>query len=214
MLVRRGYDANEKLENLLSETVIVERQGRPQWSVLHGDVFLASYTFQRPVVEAWVIADARACAVLGGDLEAILGLRLDRQGQVAHAVREYNVYVRSTGGTAVLSGADSVTSYATAVLELLIPSHQHLVVNEVDDVPLQGGADELASQRARDCLQGVRPLAVEPGSTGHTVSFFSWEEIGGILASNTVLVFANGEVNITHEVVCEQVGRYRIRGRL
>ena len=211
MLIRRGYENDAKLGELLDETVTVERQQRPEGSLLHGDVFLATYTFQRPVVEAWLIASADTCAVLGGDLETIQGVRLDHQGQLGHAVREYNAYVKATGGSAVPS--EHLGGYARAVLELLVPSRHFVVVNRVEDVPLQNGADESARQRARDCLQRVLPMDVTAGPTGHTVSFFSWEEVGGILASNRVLVLPNAEVAVTRDIVCEQLGRYRVRGR-
>ena len=182
MLVHRGYAADAKLEGLLDETIIVERQDRPSWSVLHGDVFLAMYTFQRPVVEAWVIANSDSCAVLGGDLETILGVRLGPQDQVARAVHEYNAYVRSTGVTPSLSSPNDLEKYVSAVLALVLPSHQYRVLTEFDDVPMRAQTDVTERQRALHCLQGVQPVNVETGSVHSKVTLFSWEEVGGIVA--------------------------------
>lgn len=214
MLVRRGYESDTKLEELLGQTVMVEKQSRPRWSVLPGDVFLALYTFQRPIVEAWIIADSDTCAVVGGDLETILGVRLDLQDQVAHAVHEYNAYVRATESTVALSTPTDLESYAMAVLELVIPSHRYLLVTQSDDVPMRDGVAESEKRRASECLQRVQPVDIQLGSMHGRVSLFSWEEVGGIVASSSVLVFSDAEVAVSREVLCEQLGKYRVRGRL
>lgn len=208
--VTRPYIANGRSKEVSAWTH-VRAATEPRWGALPFPIYRAVFAFPRPGIEILFAVEGDRCVLVRGDLEAVHGISAEFEAERAYALSQFNEAVTRTPIGTIrnrLSSDAGVLAYIDAVLALTSPSEASVLLKSASDVPEAAEADgETTHEDAR--AVPVRAPTVSRGEGIIRVDADTWENIGGVVWRNAVLVFPDGRVAAARAMLASGVGKFR-----
>jgi hypothetical protein len=162
-----------------------------------------------------------ACRLVGGDVDAILGLELSPEYAIAQDAASFNAAMASRGGARVPTGVDKL-DYAFAFVSLTDPEVTGAKAATLSLIATPDELRSIAGKKPEACAlaKGKRRKQnhsaaasfatpkITAGKEGEVVSFLTWSSAGGEVYRNTVVLARGGVVSAHRVSVASHVGAH------
>jgi hypothetical protein len=195
----------------IAKGLSVERLGGYPWTKLPFPVYRFESLLRRPAPTGWFAAGQGACSLLRGDLNEFLGLDGGFEAERAYALTQFNSVVQRSSHTVNVNNDPAAIDYSVAVLTLVSPSLMRLI-SDYRDIPgasTSKGRPEMSAGAPEVNRVTVQAPRVRRGIGIVQVQLDSWDQIGGIVWRNTVMVFSDGRVSLTRDEIASGVGEFK-----
>jgi hypothetical protein len=162
------------------------------------------------------------CRLVGGDVDAILGMNLTADHAMAQDNASFNAAMASRGGANAPAGVDKL-DYALALVSLTDP---RVSGERAATLKLISKPDELRSIAAaaptkcalskgkrrkeeRAATAAFATPRISSGKDGEVVTFLTWSNAGGMVYKNTVVLARGGVVSADRSAVASHVGAHQ-----
>lgn len=209
-MVEAKYSEPAAVDAALHRCLQAVHEPRPALGGLGSGVYRLEYCTTRPTVFAWFFSSEQDdCAFLSGDLPDLLGLPLSPEAASDFTVAAINELV--TRRPADLQSEDQMLTYLTGVLSLATPFGVKIVLRSPEDIwkgrpsiPKRG--DRKLSKPAEE---EIRAPSVRRSFSGITAwTLYTWEDPGGLVRRNEVLLWPTGRLSLRSRVIASRVGPY------
>lgn len=209
-MVARKYSTVGAVQAALTHCIRVVDDRRDALGPAGANVYRAEYCVSRPSVFAWFsFEESGLCTLISGDLNDLLGVQLSPSERAAFALVGFNQV--AAVHPPHFESEEAILNYLLAAINLIEPSGSVVMISNADDVWSASSEQERPKERrmsGKIARQIKAPTIVRDDVGLTTVTFFTWADVGGLVLKNEFLIWPDGQIARSEDLIESRVGPY------